>query len=33
VFLAFYPLNEQRYAELQEKIKAMEKERKIQPDS
>jgi GPH family glycoside/pentoside/hexuronide:cation symporter len=33
VFLAFYPLSEQRYAELQEKIKAMEKERKIQPGS
>jgi len=33
VLLAFYPLNEKRYAELQEKIKAMEKERKIQPGS
>jgi len=31
VLLAFYPLNEQRYAELQEKIKAMEKGRKNQP--
>ncbi len=29
VLLVFYPLNEQRYAELQEKIKAMEKERGI----
>jgi GPH family glycoside/pentoside/hexuronide:cation symporter len=32
VLLSFYPLNEQRYAELQEKIKAMEKQRKNQPD-
>ena len=33
VLLVFYPLNESRYAELQEKIKVMEKERKIQPGS
>jgi GPH family glycoside/pentoside/hexuronide:cation symporter len=32
VLLAFYPLNEQRYAELQKKIKAMEKERGIQAE-
>ncbi len=29
--LIFYPLNEQRYQELMDKIKKMEKERKIQP--
>ena len=33
VLLVFYPLNESRYAELQERIKVMEKERKIQPGS
>jgi len=29
--LIFYPLNEQRYQELMDQIKKMEKERKIQP--
>ena len=31
VLLIFYPLNEQRYAELQAEIRAMEKERGIRP--
>jgi GPH family glycoside/pentoside/hexuronide:cation symporter len=33
VLLVFYPLSEKRYAQLRERIEAMEKERKIRPDS